>query len=395
MISVLRLAVVLGIPLVLGGCAGPGDQTPILIGHLSPLTGPERAGGASSRRGISLAVARANQDPRDKGAGRPVEVLHTDTRGNPSSFGAEATRLVAVNHVAALIGGRGAADIREFKRLDPEGIVLVSPAGLPGESLAGERVFFVGLSPAQRGRALARFAADSGYSRVIVLVNQEEPGDEFRVVAEAFRDALPEIWAKKDDRRRVVVSGPRRYDKDDPLRERARAVKQELKQAAVDRKERPEAILLAGKPGDVRKLREELGSASIPVLFGGREGSLRELLEEPETSRGVCLATAFVPDADTEQCREFVKQFKKDFGERPDVHAALAYDCARVLFHALRQADSLESPAIQKKLAATRDFPGLTGPLSFDKKNQALRPAFIVRIERDRGVTARRYEAEK
>src|SRR5262249_3466190 len=147
-------------------------------------------------------------------------------------------------------------------------------------------------------------------------------------------------------------------------------------------------------PGDVKVLREELGSTRVPILFGGVEGSLQELLEEQETSSGIFLATAFAVDAGTDAVKAFVQKYKERFGEEPDVHAALAYDDARLLFEAFRQARTADSSAARKALAEVKDFAALTGPLSFDKNQQARRVVFIVHLESGKARPVKRYKAE-
>jgi branched-chain amino acid transport system substrate-binding protein len=374
---------------VLVGCGGEGEMAPVWIGHLSPLSGPDRASGESARRGIVLAVEEANKHPDDQGAGRPVRVLHADTHGDSRAFGAEATRLVTVNRVVALLGGQRSADVKGFRRLDRPDVFLVTPLGLPGESLSSSRIFFTGLSPADRGRALARFAAEKGFGHVIVLVDEDEQGGQFLALAEAFKDRFPQAWAKEHRKRKPLLAGPRRYGKDNPLRDRALRIRQEL--TASGQEKQSAAILVAGKPSAVKRLREELGPR-VPILFGGAEGGLHDLQEEAETRSGVYLATAFASDAGTDLVKEFVRKFKSHFGgDLPDVHAALAYDDARLLFRAMRQAKTADVDPVRKELAGLKDFASLTGPLSFDKQQQARRAVFIVGIERGNPIKLKRY----
>src|SRR4029077_1465491 len=116
----------------------------------------------------------------------------------------------------------------------------------------------------------------------------------------------------------------------------------------------------------LRRLRQELHDAALPVLFGGDENHLRSLLEDRETGEQVYAVTAFTADADMPRAAEFAKRFKTTFGDEPDVHAALAYDDARLLFEAIRQTkDELTGPRLRDELAKLKDFPGLTGALSF------------------------------
>src|SRR5205823_2676801 len=96
--------------LTLTGCSNT-SPSPVFVGHV--VSHLDRNGGESSARGIRLAVMEANKNP-DKGAGRQVKVIHTDTLGKLEAFEGEAVRLVAVNRVAALLGG---TTVEEVERL--------------------------------------------------------------------------------------------------------------------------------------------------------------------------------------------------------------------------------------------------------------------------------------
>jgi branched-chain amino acid transport system substrate-binding protein len=374
----------------LAGCGGKTEKPPLWIGHIAPLSGPDKAAGESARRGIRLAVEEANKHPDEQGAGQPVRVLHANSRGDPEAFGAEATRLVRVNRVVGLLGGSSAEDIKAFRRLEGTGVCLVSPAGSVGESARGGNVFFTGLTPAQQGKGLARFAAQKGFTNVLVLVDTEESSGRGRALADAFKDKFPQIVNKKRPRRKGVVTGPWRYGADVPLKKRLRQVVRAVKMADSGKTPRVDAILVAGKPEAVVKIREETALSRLPVFFGGEEGNIRTLAEEPETNHNLYLATAFVADAGTDQAAAFVKKFKERFSEEPDVCAALAYDDARLLFTALRQAKNLDADSVRTALGNLKEFASLTGPLSFSD-GQARRTAFIVRIDQGAPVKVKRH----
>lgn len=376
----------------LAGCNTSPEPTPFWIGHLAPLTGPHKSIGENARLGIFLAVEQANRDPETWGAGRPVRFLHADTYGDHDAFGAEATRLAVINRVTALMGGTRPADIREFARLNRPGLCLVTPIGRSGGLPDVGNVFFTGLTPAQTGRALARFAADQGLGQIILLIDGDDPSGEFRAVADVFQERFLSWWQKKHPGRKPILEGPKRYGKNFmPLAKRAQQIVHQVSQSSQEKKNKPQAILLAGQPAAVKVLREEMRSVQLPVLFGGADGSIREFLEEPETSHDIYVATAFTPDAGTDRVRQFVETFKKRFGEEPDLHAALAFDDARILFAALRQTVPPGTARLDQALAATKDFAGLTGPLSFGNDGQAQRPVFIVGIKDRQPAMRRRY----
>lgn len=357
--------------LILTGCSGQSTPAPVFVGHV--VSHLDRDAGEAAARGIRLAVMEANKDP-DKGAGRTVKVIHTDTLGKPAAFEAEAVRLVAVNRAAALLGGTAA---EEVERLELARVPVVSPCGVLPRS-ASELVFCTGLAPARRGQVLARCAAEELKGRAATVI-ADERRDDYLQAAEAFARAFPAAVTKKDPK--AAPPTFLRFGGEAQLPDVIRRVKEE----------KPPLVFFAGTTADLRRLRQELGG-TIPVLFPGDEGSLRAAREQRELAGRVYAATAFAPDADVQRVREFVKQFKAAFDADPDVDAALAYDDARLLFDALRRAqDNLGGTRIAEELAKVKDFPGVIGPLSFGEDRRLRRPALVVRLEGGRAALVKQY----
>ena len=59
---------------------------------------------------------------------------------------------------------------------------------------------------------------------------------------------------------------------------------------------------------------------------------------------------------------------------------ATAYDAARLLFSAIRRADSSDSKAIRDALAKTQDFAGVTGRISFDENGDPQKQVVMMKI---------------
>jgi branched-chain amino acid transport system substrate-binding protein len=78
--------------------------------------------------------------------------------------------------------------------------------------------------------------------------------------------------------------------------------------------------------------------------------------------------------------QRFVADYRRLFGSTPDSFAATAYDATRILLDAAARARSLDRAAIRDALAETRDFPGVTGTVTFNADRNALKPVVIVRI---------------
>jgi branched-chain amino acid transport system substrate-binding protein len=81
---------------------------------------------------------------------------------------------------------------------------------------------------------------------------------------------------------------------------------------------------------------------------------------------------------DTEKTRDFIKRYKEVY-EVTDF-AATTYDAAMLLFDAIRRAESLNPASIRTALAATRDFDGVTGKISFNENGDSIKQVVLMKI---------------
>ncbi len=51
------------------------------------------------------------------------------------------------------------------------------------------------------------------------------------------------------------------------------------------------------------------------------------------------------------------------------------------MFDAIKRATSLDGPAIRDALAATKDFPGVTGTVTFNENRDAVKPIVMIEIK--------------
>jgi branched-chain amino acid transport system substrate-binding protein len=70
----------------------------------------------------------------------------------------------------------------------------------------------------------------------------------------------------------------------------------------------------------------------------------------------------------------------------PDALAALGYDAARIMADAMTRAGSIEGPKVRDALAATREFPGVTGKITINKDRNAIKPAVVLKVENGKFV---------
>ena len=65
------------------------------------------------------------------------------------------------------------------------------------------------------------------------------------------------------------------------------------------------------------------------------------------------------------------------------------------MFDAIKRANSLDGTAIRNALAATQDFPGVTGKVTFNENRDAVKPIVMIKIEEGgKFVVAERVKVE-
>ena len=86
---------------------------------------------------------------------------------------------------------------------------------------------------------------------------------------------------------------------------------------------------------------------------------------------GLRLSTSFVPDDPSPLVSDYVAAYKARYGAVPNMFAAQGYDAAGIMLAALRVAGpGVTRDSLRQALAATRDYPGVTGTTSFDPETR-------------------------
>jgi branched-chain amino acid transport system substrate-binding protein len=96
---------------------------------------------------------------------------------------------------------------------------------------------------------------------------------------------------------------------------------------------------------------------------------------------GDYFSTHYSPEDTSPAVQKFVKEFQAKYGEIPDAMAALGYDSAMILADAIKRAGATDGAKVRDSLAATRNFPGITGNITMDANRDASKPAVILAIK--------------
>jgi len=358
------------------GCAR--NKEPWVIGHLAPRSGPDQAAGRREGAAMEMGVTETNVSAETQIDGRPVTVIFGDAGADLEGFAPQGTRLLTVNKVVALIGATNAAQLEKLAPAVPPNLAaLFTPSG----GLAGgenKSVFAVGLDPRERGRWLAKFAAEERKVADILIV-MDEGHEIFRVLADAFEREFKHV--------------DRKIRQKWTFRDR----KELADLAARVAKEKPPAVLYCGTADGLLSLRRGGVCVDIPVFFGGEEEEAA-LLRDGEFGRNVYLTTAFTTqDITARKVQDFSDRFGTRSGQTADANAALTYDAAMILFTAARRAKKfrLVEKELKDQLTPQAEFECLTGPFWFTASQTARRTVYVVQVNVGASKLMKSYLPEK
>ncbi len=389
------------------------------IGVAVPLTGKFKGWGEAVLQGVSLALG---DDPA-------YAIVVKDTRGEPDGAQSALAEMAAEGGPVAALGGVVNAEA-------PRAAVAAQQGALPFISLsraedvtqAGPYVFRNMLTATAQAKALADYAIGRrGMKRFGLLWPQIPYGQE---LASAFRDDVDarggevraaesyepdrttfaplvksmvgklwlderqdyqqqvrDITAQESDpyRRRKAIQRAR--DRLPPLvdfdavfiPDFARNVALVAPAIAVE-----DVITQTCDPREVDRIRKATGREDLqPVQLLGANGWDDPTLVEKAGRYVECavFVDGFYAASERPETKAFVTAFQAHYGHVPSILEASAYDAARLIRHALEQGATTRE-AVRDALAATRDFPGATGNLSFDDRREVTKRLFFLTVEK-------------
>jgi branched-chain amino acid transport system substrate-binding protein len=345
--------------LALPGCSGRRTEEPIWIGHVGPLSGPDRVAGESMKRGMMLAIEEVNAEDQ-RIAGRRLAIIHADSRSQPDRARSEAVRLVTLNKLAALVGGRDQATAdRLAQALQPYNPPLFTPACLV--STNPENVFSLDVTPDFRGAKLAQFAAEQfGATRAALLVDESLPA------CAAIASAFAREWRSTADRQvqSLEIKGT----------EMPSRLPERLKKADA------QVLVVAATADRVSDIWHTLSGQNqkIQFVFAGEAAQWQRIETDPELRGKVHGVTVYAAGRFEEMGQQFLAHYRKQYKEDADVDAMRGYELIHVLAEGLRKSRGIGGLILREAMGEKEDWAGLTGKLRF-KNGSALRPLFAVR----------------
>lgn len=338
----------------LSGCKfGSGTSGNIQIGMLAPLTGSGASFGAGQRDGVQLAIDEINA----KGGinGRKIELIIEDTKTDKTVAPTAAKKLIYQNKVPVLIGSAASLDVPPtIPILEEAHIPQIVPVAVLPEitELNAQWTFRSAMNDKIAATKMAEFVVNDLHAKKVALLI--ETGS-FGSTGLIFGEQLERLGVKP-----LTVEQFKRGDIDLS----AQLIK--IKNLGATH------IQFWGYYADYAQVAKQMKDLGIQAQLMGNQAPVTDKTIElgrqaVEGALNICL---FVPTSDDPKIQGFTRSFQAKYGRLPDTWAAQSYDGMYILAEALRQGGT-DSQKIRDALAATKDFNGVTGTITFNAKGDA------------------------
>ena len=345
--------------------AGGGGSDEIVVGEYGSLTGTTATFGQSTHHGVMLATEQLNA--AGGVLGKKVRIIVEDDQSKPEEAATAVTKLINQDRVVALLGevassrSLAAAPIAQQNK-----VPMISPSSTnPQVTAVGDYIFRVCFIDPFQGLVMAKFVTNTLKMKKVAILYD---------VRNDYSIGLRNVFSEKFKEMGGQIVAEQSYSEGDSD---FRAQLTALKGA------QPEAIYTPGyytEVGTIARQAKDLG-LNAPLLGGDGWDSPKLFEIGGKAIEGAYMSNHNSMDDPNPLIQKFVADYKAKHGTIPDALATLGYDAANVLFDAMKRAGSTDGTKVRDALAATKDFPGVTGSITIDKDRNPVKPAVILQVK--------------
>lgn len=312
----------------------PQAAQPLVIGALLPQTGAGAVFADYIKKGIDVAVSEANA-----GGETVVRVIYADSKNDPKE-GVSAFRQMVLTESPPVVITALSSVTRAVAPLAKElnTVVVGTAVGLPDVTTPSEFVFRVYPEASGLAGVIAKYAIEHCTSAAVVYIDDDFGASGARVFQEIYEQGGGKFLLKEPYK---IVEADFRT--------------QWTRIDAAD----PDCVWVTGYGPAysviVRQMKELNVSSTLLADM---------TLGLPITLKNVGPAAEGVVYVDGPVDPDFAGRFRAAYGEPPTSYAGYAYDIVKMLRTAASDTSPITPNGIREGLAATRDYPGVMGPIS-------------------------------
>lgn len=329
--------------------AGAAAQD-IVIGYQLPLTGSQSQYGEVFRNSAQIQLERLNAAGGI--GGRKVQIVYEDSKSDPKEAVNIARKFVDDKRIIAVLGDFASGpSMAAGEVYGKEGMPQLSQtASHPDFLKVSTWQFRNVITQAQEGPFMAKWVREAGNKSVAIIGLQNDWGlsatGEFK---KAFEASGGKVTAME-----LFNPGTRDF----------KAILTKVAQG------KPEAIYFAMFYEEGALILQQARQLNVEskLYSSGPLYHPKTLELAGPAAEGLRMSTAFMVDHPDKVVQDFVAEYKKRYNSEPTMFAAQAYDAVGILFEALKRVGPNATRAqVRDALAATANYPGVTGVTTFDK----------------------------
>lgn len=148
----------------------------------------------------------------------------------------------------------------------------------------------------------------------------------------------------------------------------------------------PDFYFISAMPYNVGPVVKQFRDAGLtgPIVGGDGYDTPDILTVAGPAAENVFFTTHALMDAQggTEAIKKFIEAYKKEYGHDPEnAFAALGYDALKLMADAIQRAGSTDAAAIKKAILETKNFPGITGAITFGSSRVPQKGVTVIAIK--------------
>jgi branched-chain amino acid transport system substrate-binding protein len=338
-----------------------GEESVIRIGLEGPITGEQASNGVDMLRAARLAVEGANAQGGI--LDRRIELVSLDDRADPD-LGIQAAKDAVDAGVFAVVGPfNSSVGVENLPVYLDNGII---PIHLTSDSATNGQGFTVQPKDYQIAPIEAAAITDFFKARRVAILY--DPSTYTEGIATELRDLLEEAGVSIVAFERAGPSASREVE----LVPRMLAGEPDLFYASTY------------FPQGARVAREILRLGTPTPCLMGLANQDPGFVEQAGLEAARACASSGVPDAaEFPQAEGYVEDYRDRFGTDPGTWGTFTYDSVKLLFDAVRRAGSWDPDEVNRELAATEDYEGITGTITIDEStgNRVDVPVVILEVD--------------
>jgi len=335
----------------------------IKIGHIGPLTGFAASYGEQERQGIDIAVEEINANGGVKG--KKLIVIHEDDQLDTTIATNALNKLITVDKAPAVIGEISSSTTLALAPIaERNKVVLIAHVSNSDKiSSSGDYIFRIYPTNALEAKKLVEIASSLNLTDCAIIYINNDFGAE---LAQRINNEF--TWTGSA----ILVSEGYNPDATD-FRTQLTKIKEKS----------PQAIFLIGLPqesGIILKQARELGIKSR-FIASDTFNDPKIIEVAGNASEGVIFP--YPSNGDPARFKQFSGKIKSKYGDdiAVTIVTSMAYDATNVLAAAME--NGFTGNEIKAGLYEIKDYPGVTGNITFDKNGDVISRLFILKIVRN------------